>query len=134
MEQETDEAAGAQLHYTEQAAGLIAERKRMIDALQELMHGSTMRLVERRAAEVRGASREDWLPPPALSNEQMETMAERIARVRARLAREAAENSTPAPGLPPEQMNELAVRIAKVREETRRKREEAEREGRPWPA
>lgn len=95
MEQETGEAAGAQLCYTtEQAAGLIAERKRMIDALQELMHGSTMRLMERRAA----------------------------------------ENSTPAPGLPPEQMNELAVRIAKVREETRRKREEAEREGRPWPA
>lgn len=43
------------------------------------------------SVELTGAEGKDILPAPALSDEQMETMAERIARVRERLAGERAE-------------------------------------------
>lgn len=49
------------------------------------------RYKERKAVELTGADGKDILPAPALSDEQMETMAERIARVRERLAKERAD-------------------------------------------
>lgn len=57
----------------------------------KLLQVHNARFRERRAVELTGADGKDLLPAPALSDEQMETMAERIARVREKLARERAE-------------------------------------------